>query len=181
MFKLQKFLFVLLGAFSLNSIAAPSSNNLVVQANIKSGCLINMENINLVDLKGLANDVLVPYNISVKCTKGTPFNIKTTVAQGIKSPINDTIFNYIYPMYHKTNPTSDYIGYRFLIVNPAYRFGSVIHFGDGSTNNRGVITSYLKSTGTGNLEKYDIEFRYWLLKYLEAGEYSATQNFTLEY
>lgn len=180
---MKKFILMLMSSLSITSYAQiNNTGELKVQADIQSGCLIQMNNIVIGDISGIVNDVNIPSAVYAKCTKGTVFTVKTPVAQSIQSPLNpESYFSYIYPMYHTTDPDHEFVGYRFLIQDQPYRVGTTHHFGDGTTNDRNVRTSYIQSVGTGNLETYPIDFRYWVYTHLKVGTYAGNQTFTLEY
>ena len=180
---LNKLLLILIGSTSLLAVAQNNSNNnFKIDANIEAGCIISMDNIVIGDISGIVMDKNIPYGISVKCTKGTIFSIKTPPAQSIVSPTNPNYyFSYIYPMYHTTDPDNEFVGYRFLITDTTYRIGSGHHFGDGTKNNRNIQTSYIQALGTGQLEYYSVDFRYWVYTHLKVGNYQSSQTFTLEY
>lgn len=179
---MKKLLFIPFLLTTLISHAYSNNNDLKINANILSGCSINMSDINIGEIKGIIKDVPISVSIFTICSKNTSFNIKTNAAQSIVSPSDSqSTFAYIYPMYHLTDPDKDFVGYRFLIVDPTYRVGSTEHFGDGTKNNKNVQTSYLSAIATGDVMEHPLSFRYWTYTHMKTGTYSASHTFTLEY
>lgn len=177
---------VILSMFAICSISSFASNtsSFDVSVTTTSGCSIQMSDIHLGVLEGIIEGGIKPVHLNVACTKNTPYEIKTTVAQGIESPDQDGhYFKYIYPLYHNTDPVDrEFIGYRFKGVDKNYSsHPNLNYFGDGTTNDQGSNTMFIKGIGTGAFEKINFNTEYYTYIPLKAGDYTASHSFTITY
>lgn len=181
---LKKLFCVLALTTPLSVLAQTPSSSFDVTVKTISGCTIEMSDIHLGVLEGRITAAIKPVNLNVTCTKNTPYNIKSPVAQGIESPVQSGyFFVYIYPLYHKTDPVHrEFIGYRFISLDPLFSNNPSLNFlGDGTTNDRNAKTTFIKGIGSGSLQTISFSTEYYTYILLKAGDYTASHSFTITY
>lgn len=148
------------------------NNNLKmnVSANISSGCMVSIPNLNFGDLT-TSYSASVDYKetrfytqISVLCSKGTSYELK-----GQHAPVLDyaTEHNLTYrawflPIYHSSNPREDeFVAYRLAFTD--------------------INGKLVTSKGTGKTQVTDFTVRVWTYRMLTPGNYSGYYTVTLNY
>ncbi len=186
---MKKIITLLLSTLSVSVLAQNNNFKMNVSANISSGCMVSIPNLNFGDLT-TSYSASVDYKetrfytqISVLCSKGTSYELK-----GQHAPVLDyaTEHNLTYrawflPIYHSSNPREDeFVAYRlaFTDIN-----GKLVKFGDGVANAYPSpnLTKVITSKGTGKTQVTDFTVRVWTYRMLTPGNYSGYYTVTLNY
>lgn len=192
-----KYLLPLIFLCPLASMAVTKNTNLQATAKLEGYCSISANDVNFgthtltpsqmtMTLNGQTYSYAFVNNVTftAKCSKNLPFTVKTKPAQRLENPFplyTAPYFTYIFPMYHLSSPDSQFIGFNLHLNDPSIRVGTDQRFGDGTTTNTGVKTSYIGTKGTGNPQTLNFVLNYYFYGFLKPGTYGATVPLTIEY
>lgn len=180
---MKKIITTLLSLTCLYANANQETSSFEVSSQIEKSCVLSYTDLDfgVWNAYGTSDKYL---DIGVKCNPGVAYILNGEMAPLINAPNGVGTFGFILPMRKYPNPhPTQYLGYR---IHTFYG-GKMYNFGNGQKSESGFATKNVQGIGTGNFVYHNFLGRIWgydpndRYVIVEAGTYTATYHFSLDY